>query len=106
MLRSFDYAAWTAFDNVADRLPDGVEGAETMAHAWRAHAARTFLKGWRDGAADARSRPESPEAEAALLKLFLLQKAFYEINYEVANRPDMVRVPIRGVLDLLEEPAP
>ena len=77
-----------------------------MRHAWRAHAARTFLKGWRDGAADARSRPESPEAEAALLKLFLLQKAFYEINYEVANRPDMVRVPIRGVLDLLEEPAP
>jgi len=106
MLRSFDYAAWTAFDNVADRLPDGVVGAEVLAHAWRAHAARIFLKGWREGAADARSRPKSETAEAKLLRLFLLQKAFYEINYEVANRPDMVRVPIRGVLDLLAEPAP
>ena len=48
-------------------------------------------------------RPESPDAEERLLRLFLLQKAFYEINYELANRPDRVAIPIRGVLDLLME---
>jgi len=106
MLRSFDYAAWTALDTLADRLPDVAAGAGTLAFAWRDHATRAFLDGWRSGAADARNRPLDPGAEARLLRLFLLQKAFYEINYELANRPDRVAIPIRGVLDLLREDTP
>src|SRR5690606_19875008 len=105
MLRSFDYASWTALDSLAERFPDGANNAAVLAFAWRDHAARAFLEGWRAGAAGARNRPGSDADEARLLRLFLLQKAFYEINYELANRPDRIAIPIRGVLDLLREDA-
>ncbi|HEY9568148.1 MAG TPA: hypothetical protein VIR38_08655, partial [Thalassobaculum sp.] len=61
--------------------------------------------GWRASAAGARNRPDAAADEARLLRLFLLQKAFYEINYELASRPDRIAIPIRGVLDLLREDA-
>jgi maltose alpha-D-glucosyltransferase/alpha-amylase len=38
---------------------------------------------------------------AGLLDLFLLQKAFYEIAYEAANRPGWLSIPVRGVMELL-----
>jgi maltose alpha-D-glucosyltransferase/alpha-amylase len=39
-----------------------------------------------------------------LIELFTLEKALYEIRYELDNRPDWVGIPIRGVLDLLGVP--
>ena len=47
---------------------------------------------------------EGPWAE--LLRLFTLQKAFYEIGYEASNRPGWLSIPVRGVLSLLDEGAP
>ena len=41
-----------------------------------------------------------------LLELFLLEKAFYEIVYEAANRPDWLAIPIAGVLDILDGRTP
>ena len=38
---------------------------------------------------------------ASLLDLFLLDKAFYELNYELNNRPEWIRIPLRGILELL-----
>jgi maltose alpha-D-glucosyltransferase/alpha-amylase len=37
-----------------------------------------------------------------LLDAFVLEKAVYELNYELNNRPDWVRIPLRGILQLLE----
>jgi maltose alpha-D-glucosyltransferase/alpha-amylase len=37
-----------------------------------------------------------------LLDTFLLQKAIYELRYEINNRPDWVRIPIHGIVQLLE----
>jgi maltose alpha-D-glucosyltransferase/alpha-amylase len=48
------------------------------------------------------SYPQDPEVAAGLLDLFLLQKAFYEIAYEAANRPTWLSIPLRGVVDLLD----
>jgi maltose alpha-D-glucosyltransferase/alpha-amylase len=48
--------------------------------------------------------PFVPAANAerdALLEMFVLDKALYELNYELNNRPDWVRIPLRGILDLL-----
>ena len=36
-----------------------------------------------------------------LLDFFLLEKAFYEIEYELAHRPDWLRVPLTGTLRIL-----
>src|SRR5262249_10151772 len=45
---------------------------------------------------DTRLWPQSPEAADRLLDFFLLEKAFYEIEYELAHRPDWLRVPLAG----------
>jgi maltose alpha-D-glucosyltransferase/alpha-amylase len=45
------------------------------------------------------------EHTRALIELFTLEKALYEIRYELDNRPDWVGIPIRGILDLLGEPS-
>jgi maltose alpha-D-glucosyltransferase/alpha-amylase len=50
---------------------------------------------------DARLWPSSPEAADRLLDFFLLEKAFYEIEYELAHRPAWLRVPLAGTLRIL-----
>jgi maltose alpha-D-glucosyltransferase/alpha-amylase len=101
MLRSLDYAASAAVDRFASRtggLPDRVLAAAT---AWRNCATRDFLEGYADVAKEMSSYPADKDVAASMLDLFLLQKAFYEIAYEAANRPTWLSIPLRSVLDLL-----
>ncbi len=101
MLRSLDYAASAAVDRFASRtggLPDRVLAAAT---AWRNCATRDFLEGYADVAKEMSSYPADKNVAASMLDLFLLQKAFYEIAYEAANRPTWLSIPLRSVLDLL-----
>ena len=49
--------------------------------------------------------PNDAELGRNLLDLFLFEKAFYEINYEAANRPAWISIPVRGILDLIAPPA-
>jgi len=51
----------------------------------------------------AASYPGDEDHARALIELFTLEKGLYEIRYELNNRPDWVGIPIKGVLDLLEE---
>ena len=46
--------------------------------------------------------PKEPEQVNVLLSAYVIEKAMYEIVYELNNRPDWVRIPLRGVLDLLD----
>jgi maltose alpha-D-glucosyltransferase/alpha-amylase len=102
MLRSFDYAAWTAVMRVAAKLPDQSRNSEAIARRWRERMSREFLNGYWSSVQDAENQPQGEETRQSLLELFLLQKAFYEINYELSNRPDWVRIPLQGVLDLVD----
>jgi len=45
--------------------------------------------------------PADPQAADKMLQFFLLQKALYEIEYELAYRPDWLRVPLSGMLRIL-----
>jgi predicted trehalose synthase len=45
--------------------------------------------------------PGAESQRDALLELFVLEKALYELDYELNNRPDWVRIPLRGISDLL-----
>jgi maltose alpha-D-glucosyltransferase/alpha-amylase len=47
--------------------------------------------------------PADPEAAAHMLDFFLVEKAFYEIEYEMAHRPDWLRVPLTGMLWILTQ---
>ena len=48
--------------------------------------------------------PASEAGTEKLLQIFELEKAVYELRYELNNRPDWVRIPVAGILRLLEEP--
>ncbi len=97
MLRSFHYAAHAALEPLSDDRPRLAAAAEDWAH--RAQAA--FLAAWLAATQGAVFRDPDPAAERALLDAFLLEKALYEIRYEVNNRPAWLSIPLRGALALI-----
>jgi maltose alpha-D-glucosyltransferase/alpha-amylase len=105
MLRSLDYAAFAALDRIATRTPDLPARVTEAARAWRDTAQAEFLAAYREVAETMPSYPANPEAARGQLDLFVLQKAFYEISYEAANRPGWLSIPVRGVLALLADGA-
>jgi maltose alpha-D-glucosyltransferase / alpha-amylase len=105
MLRSLDYAAFAALDRIATRTPELPERVTDAARAWRDTAEAQFLAAYRAVAETMPSYPADAEAARGQLDLFVLQKAFYEISYEAANRPGWLSIPVRGVLALLANDA-
>jgi trehalose synthase-fused probable maltokinase len=101
MLRSFSYAAYAAlFAHSAGRA-DEFDRVEPWARAWERWTGAAFLKGYLAVAGAAPFLPADPVQRAALLDLFLLDKALYELNYELNNRPDWARIPLRGLAEWL-----
>ena len=100
MLRSFDYAAHAGLFAFARGRPDAVARMEPGAEWWRQWTSAAFLQAYRTTAGRAAFLPARTVEFAALLDLFILDKAFYELAYELNNRPDWVRIPLRGILAL------
>jgi maltose alpha-D-glucosyltransferase/alpha-amylase len=98
MLRSFNYARWTALRGVA-QAEDELARLAPLAAAWEADARETFLRVYDDTARAAGLYP-SLDAARGLVELFELEKALYELRYEIANRPAWVRIPLLGILAL------
>ncbi len=105
MLRSFDYAAVSALDALRARQGQVDAALRQRARAWRDQATRDFLGAYWPTAERAGLVPNDAELGRNLLDLFLLEKAFYEISYEAANRPAWISIPVRGILDLIAPPA-
>jgi maltokinase len=93
LLRSLAYAVFAA------RLQRGIE----VDDAWEARAREAFLEGY-SAAVDASLLPPSRAATATLLSIFELEKAVYELRYELDHRPDWVPIPTAAIVRLLEEP--
>jgi maltose alpha-D-glucosyltransferase / alpha-amylase len=104
MLRSFNYAIRSALMNIVADRAEPLERLEPWITLWEERTRQAFLEGYAEGSRGAASYPENEEHARALIELFTLEKALYEIRYELDNRPDWVGIPIRGVLDLLGEP--
>jgi maltose alpha-D-glucosyltransferase/alpha-amylase len=101
MIRSFDYAAYAAlFAYTASRRAEFAH-LEPWARIWQTWTTAAFLRGYLTTAAAAQFLPLAPSQLDALLELFVLDKALYELNYELNNRPDWVRIPLRGIFDLV-----
>jgi maltose alpha-D-glucosyltransferase/alpha-amylase len=97
MIRSFDYVARAALDEV----PHVEAGRQSAACTyWTAWVGGAFLEGYL-GAGGEALLPEGREASEALLRNFLLEKAAYEVVYELNNRPSWVDIPLRGILEQL-----
>jgi len=96
LLRSIDYAGATFIDRRGvGAVPVDAAQRDQLIALFRAHATTAFLRAYWE-ATDARSGP----AARALLDLFLIEKAAYEIAYEAANRPNWIGVPVAGLARL------
>jgi maltose alpha-D-glucosyltransferase/alpha-amylase len=100
MIRSFNYAMHQAVSHATVERPDALASLQEPARAWETVARKAFLDAYRNTASRAALFTSWDEMRG-LLDLFLLEKAFHELAYEVDNRPDWVRVPLAGLLDLL-----
>jgi maltose alpha-D-glucosyltransferase / alpha-amylase len=100
MLRSFGYAARSALARQVQRRPDQAAALEPWATLWANSASSEFLRGYSDAIGH---HPLMPPDEAAdtLLTALLAEKAFYELLYELNNRPAWVNIPLTGLLELL-----
>ncbi len=105
MLRSLDYAAASAQREGGNIRPESRALVASRAEDWRKRARTTYMQGYQDAIGDCPSYPADPAAAKGFLDLFLLEKALYEINYEVANRPSWVRIALDGVLEMIEQPS-
>jgi maltose alpha-D-glucosyltransferase/alpha-amylase len=96
MLRSFSYAGWAGLFEAAGESHDARRGLEPWRAAWEAAAADAFLGGYLAVTVDRAVRlvPAAPEVRALLLSLFSLERAAYELNYELNNRPAWLPIPL------------
>jgi maltose alpha-D-glucosyltransferase/alpha-amylase len=102
MLRSFSYAAHAATLRRDPASRGGEASAPALARAladWERDASRHFLEGYVKAASGLASVPADPEAFRALVELFLIEKAAYELRYEIAHRPGWIEIPLRGLLE-------
>jgi maltokinase len=98
MTRSFQYAAAMAL-----RLHDEPDRElKVLADAWTVRNVNTFLAGYAEVDAAHRLLPQTRASRDALLSVFELDKAVYEVAYELAHRPELVDLPVRAVERLLD----
>ena len=104
MLRSFQYAPYAVLFGTSPGSyvrPEDVPRLESGARFWSQWMSAAFLRAYLAESAKGTHLPTKPESIEALLHAYLLEKALYEIVYELNHRPDWVRIPLRGVLDLV-----
>ena len=96
MMRSFQYAAYSALWQPAMRKED-VPFLERWADLWYRQASSVFLQSYLNTTAGAIFIPKNSDDLQIMLQAYLLDKAVYEIGYELNHRPTWVVIPIRGI---------
>ena len=116
MLRSYSYAAFAgllAFEQTRVHESDAPSGSKSgdsavaegtglgaCARAWEKGMREAFLRGYWKAVGAGKIVPEKTEDSLHLLDAYLLEKAMYELLYELNNRPTWAQIPLAGILDL------
>ena len=100
MLRSFSYATQAAMrsENVQPEMRQRLEG---WGRFWVDAVSAAFLRSYLASAGNASFVPQTTEDLDLQLSTMLLEKALYELRYELNLRPDWVRIPLRGILEVV-----
>ncbi len=102
MIRSFHYAAYSAYFRHLEEMPERRQPLRDAARHWYLWASVAFLKRYLEVAGGAAFMPPTSEELKVLLNAMLLEKSVYELSYELNNRPDWVEVPLLGIHELLD----
>jgi maltose alpha-D-glucosyltransferase / alpha-amylase len=101
-LRSIDYAVSAALGRAPDLTPEARASLAGPVRAWAERLSIAYWECYREALGDSRLWPENEEDRRALLDIFLLEKALYEIEYELTNRPTWAHIPIVATLRILQ----
>ncbi|HJT35204.1 MAG TPA: maltose alpha-D-glucosyltransferase [Pirellulales bacterium] len=102
MIRSFHYAAYSAYFRHMEEVPENRQPLRAAARYWYVWASVAFLKRYLEVAGSAGFMPPTPDELKVLLNVMLLEKSVYELSYELNHRPDWVEAPLLGIHELLD----
>jgi maltose alpha-D-glucosyltransferase/alpha-amylase len=102
MVRSFHYAAYIALLKEASLRTEDIPVLEPWTNLWYRYVSGVFFKSYLDTVRSAPFIPAEKKELEIMLNAFLLEKAVYELGYELNNRPEWVIIPLRGLKDLLQ----
>jgi maltose alpha-D-glucosyltransferase / alpha-amylase len=104
MIRSFQYAASEALLRLPMTgavTPDAVAAWQSAADFWHVWNSSAFLKAYLAATSATELLPKSRAQLELLLQVQLMERAAYELQHELNNRPDRAAIPLRGILELL-----
>lgn len=102
MLRSFSYVAAVATNRATIERPADRHRLGPLVQTWEHETSEAFLKGYRDAIQGCSAWPEAPGAAERLIEFFIIDKALYELRYEMDNRPDWLSIPLFSLLRVLD----
>jgi len=105
MLRSFAYATETALRSERVRSEDRPR-LTPWAESFRAWVCVAFVRAYLTCIEGQSFKPRTLATARALLEFLELEKALYEVNYELNNRPDSVFIPLKGLMNMMPHPSP
>lgn len=103
MIRSFDYAIYSSYRTMTRRRPEPDGVLEPLINPIYSVMSSIFLRGYLEKAEGAPFIPSRKEKMEILLESFLIEKAFYEIRYEMDNRPEWLFMPMKGLVRMLDD---
>jgi maltose alpha-D-glucosyltransferase/alpha-amylase len=102
MVRSFHYAAYGGlFLNEQIRKED-IEMLVPHAEQWYNYISGFFIQSYLKTVRDSEFIPQEKADLEIMLQTYLLEKAIYELNYELNNRPDWILIPLRGIKSIMQ----
>ena len=99
MLRSFGYAAMTAIGAATETRPDDAKRLAPWAELWETWVGAAFLRAYLAATHGAAFLPPPRDLDV-MLRAYVLDKALYELAYELNNRPGCVYIPLGGIMQL------
>jgi maltose alpha-D-glucosyltransferase / alpha-amylase len=104
MLRSFSYVSHAGLDQYLTSndvtQTSEIDSISGWARLWQNSVSAEFLRGYREAIGANPTLLPSPQQSQSLLAAYLLEKALYELLYELNNRPGWLRIPLTGILAL------
>jgi maltose alpha-D-glucosyltransferase/alpha-amylase len=101
MIRSFHYAAHSALAKQIPVRPNEQDSLLAWIEPWFQYVSGIFLYSYLQCMQGSGLVPENQQELGLLLDIFLLEKAVYELGYELNNRPDWLGIPLAGIKSIL-----
>jgi maltose alpha-D-glucosyltransferase/alpha-amylase len=102
MLRSFHYAAFNVLMHNASIRKEDREVLEPWAELWSFYIGQHFIDVYTEKTKGRQLIPAHARQRELLLRGYLMNKAIYELNYELNNRPEWAAIPMKGILGLID----